>query len=432
MGYILNPDLIISPLNEDFFCVVNPCIPNGIKVINRNQHAVLKRIAICDFDENETGDPAMDNFIAAVLKKEFICNGAKFSHPKPFHGKIRNIDFWIHLSDACNLDCPYCSIQTKPRKTYLNAKDTLHIVETIAIFVRSEGITSLSIRFGGGEPLLNFTQVEVIVRGLRSQLPETCRLELLLITNLTLLTASQLDFIAQNDISVCVSLDGTEEYHNRTRNFNGKGSFQLIERNMELLEQRHVPYHISSVISNRNLDGLEEFVEYLIRKNIVFRLSLVRGEEFDFEKAILVFEAVYKTFERHILSGYEFTRYHNLCNLSFFQPRLLTCGSGINSFAIYTNGDLYPCTHRIGDDTLCSGNICTPGLLKNLLTRPFSPKASFHSDCIECKYKYLCTNACPLFHTAGKSVFCEFNQKMIPKVYRLIGLERLQNIKNRK
>ena len=77
---------------------------------------------------------------------------------------------------------------------------------------------SLKIEFQGGEPLLNFDLVELVIREAASRAEQESRyLEFVIASNLALLDDRVLEVAEEFNVSFSTSLDGPLELHNRAR-----------------------------------------------------------------------------------------------------------------------------------------------------------------------------------------------------------------------
>ena len=117
------------------------------------------------------------------------------------------------LTDGCNLRCEYC-YQRGLR--YPGRHMSLDVARrAVTLFEQSRGVDAPrgSIRFSGGEPLLNYGVVKGIVEEWGDRMMYT------LITNGTLIEESSdlADLIRAHDIELYLSIDGDSESHDINR-----------------------------------------------------------------------------------------------------------------------------------------------------------------------------------------------------------------------
>lgn len=429
--YFRNPNLIIEQIEEDIYSVVNPFIRNGLKILNSKQLKILNHFSGQKstekiFDQNKIKEIDGTKLLDIFKEKLFIrdTNNFNFIIDNPI---VKNINLWIHTTDSCNLNCSYCYINSKEIGNSFNEKTMkqlhLKLIETI----QHNNINSITLRLAGGEPLIQFNIWKPFLKKLKAEIESyNCQFSVIFLTNLTILDDEIINFIKAKEIGIGVSLDGYGEYHNKTRYFkNGKGSFNIIHKNLLRLLEEGIYPTIMTVVSNENLDGLVEFTKFLIEKNLSFRYSLVQGVEFDYQKALQIFNKCFNLFENAIDNGYVFSKKFKLGDLKFFDIFYQTCGAGINTGAIYPDGRFYFCQKQVGNSTQIDTIYSKRDLISIISNGKFYNN-QISDECNNCKYRFICTAGCPLERTNDKkSPACEFYKKMIPETYKLLGKERL-------
>lgn len=129
----------------------------------------------------------------------------------------------------CDHACRYCHAARLP----LDAADADMTIETarqaIAIAFQSPSRT-LTFEFQGGEPLANAEVVRFVIEHAR-ELNRSYQKELnfSLVTNLTCMEESFLDWLVAPDIGVCTSLDGPQDLHDDNRHLlGGRSAFAVV------------------------------------------------------------------------------------------------------------------------------------------------------------------------------------------------------------
>jgi len=168
-----------------------------------------------------------------------------------------SLSFWV--TDHCNLSCPMCWV--KPAKTknvdYLNTREIYAVIKQVAPFNPRIGLT-------GGEPLLRKDVVEIISyavgKGLRVGLN----------TNGMLLADYAEELVSAGLDTISVSLDGTEEVHDRLRG--RPGSYRRALAGIFALDQarrrrgrRRPLVRILATITNQNFREIPQFLSELHR-----------------------------------------------------------------------------------------------------------------------------------------------------------------------
>jgi uncharacterized protein len=179
----------------------------------------------------------------------------------------------LKITNRCNLNCIYCYADNKNNKdmdfkTAKNAIDYLLGIDN-----------QLKIQFTGGEPLLNFKLIEKVVDYCNSNYNN---IQYAIQTNATLIDEKIAERIKELNIKVGVSIDGLEVNDILRPYKNGKPSTLDTLKGMYLLKAYNIPYGVTTVVTNKNLPYLEEFVNYLIAfgvKSISFDLLKPKKRE---------------------------------------------------------------------------------------------------------------------------------------------------------
>ncbi len=429
-----NPNLITIPLDNGFTSLVNPFIPNGIRIINALQYKVLEACSKYAVDEVAKifaiCPDKLEDFLQKMIVRGFISFNDKFqTEINPLH-KNESLDFWIHVTDSCNMNCRYCFITTKGTQQDFDIKQLPSLIDTLKLYIMAHDVKKISIRYSGGECLLKFDLLQQIHQYFK-ELDDFANLKFYLLTNLTIINNDILDFIIKDKITVSTSLDGINYNSNLARVKNLPISKHLnIVNNIEKIRSKGIDPIVQTVVTISNMESLEETILYYVENRIKHRIGFVHGESLDYEKLCNILERVYIKIESKILSGYEFSKYHVLGELKFLHQNCFNCAAGVNSFMIYVNGDIYYCPQELGR-AFPRGNIKENKSLWAIMNNYSFQRQNINSDCKKCQYRNICCSGCPLERINGKSVACELNKKIIPIVYRLLSLEKMYHILNK-
>jgi radical SAM protein with 4Fe4S-binding SPASM domain len=168
-------------------------------------------------------------------------------------------------TELCNYRCKMCHVwgetgwaRKEPEKAISEQLEITVLKRFIdEVLVENKNI---SVLLSGGEPLL-YKHIVELGQYLRSK-----KLTTYLLTNGTLIKEN-IDFILNNIIGLCLSIDGPEKYHDSIRQ---EGSFQEICSNLEALmkEKKRLrklfPYiQINMTISQYNYASVKDFVREL-------------------------------------------------------------------------------------------------------------------------------------------------------------------------
>ena len=141
----------------------------------------------------------------------------------------------IVLTLDCNLACPYCFEGHFRENIAMSEETAALLIEYVTREQLGRG-RDVELRFYGGEPLMAMPRLKQIAVSLGKAAAHAGRkFSFTMVTNATLLTPAVVaELLPLGLTSAQITLDGTEEIHNRQRPFvSGKGSFALILANLK-------------------------------------------------------------------------------------------------------------------------------------------------------------------------------------------------------
>ena len=432
----VHPKLISERLDSDFFVIVNPYRSNAIKVVNKLQRDVILRLdGTKDIDhlteELRVSEKELRDFLNIFTEKDFINYSGEFL-PQKWPDETTALNLWVHTTESCTLRCSYCYIEGKHTQNHMQEETIRQIEQQLIRTADERNLQSVYIRLSGGEAMIRFKEWKQSLQRLFHEFEsKECAFQAGFLSNLTLLTNEMISFFKEYDIPIGVSLDGLKEYHDRNRKFpDGSGSFSIVSRNLDKLLDNGIRVNILTVVSNENMAGLPDFCDWLVEKRLPFRFSFVSGVHLDYSRLDPILEECYRRFEKHIEAGYPFTRLHSLCDLKFNELNFWTCSSGFSTGTVHVNGDVYFCQVHLGSEKVLGSVVDEHHNLLDIIEQGAKYKGGpLPEECEACVYRYICSAGCPLFRENGKSSACSIYKKYIPIIYRLMGLERLKNIR---
>lgn len=172
---------------------------------------------------------------------------------------------------ACNLDCHYCFV-THHYADHTNKLKLKVVQDALAAYQPASSGRNLNFGFFGGEPLMNWDVIYQSIEHAKKVADREKRsLQVHITTNATLVTPEIADYLAENNVSFIVSIDGTEEFHNNNRPYHlGEGTYKDVLRGLEYLAnayhkkhpQKEVPITLRGTFDNSGVD-LTECVKHL-------------------------------------------------------------------------------------------------------------------------------------------------------------------------
>jgi uncharacterized protein len=227
-------------------------------------------------------------------------------------------------------------------------------------------------------------------------------------TNGTLLTPDDGAFFERHAFAVTVSLDGSEELHDRTRPFkSGQKSFARIMTNVRplLARQRRMQVSARVTVTPRNMDllrTLNGFVDlgfHSVGFSPMLSSPTCRDEmeSDDLETLLEQMMACGHEFERRIRVGerYPFANLVNaLHEIHRGTHRPYPCGAGAGYLGVSADGGLFACHRFVGDDAGAMGNLAE-GVDQGRQNRWLTNRHVHRQEpCRSCWARYLCGGGC--------------------------------------
>lgn len=346
------------------------------------------------------------------------CSIRKFTHITEEQWKRGEVvhKLWLSLTETCNMNCKYCFGEYGQKST--NSMMSIEMAKRcIDYFFRyaNKNIDCYSVRFFGGEPLLNKDVMKYAINYINERAKSlNKRISYLVTTNGTLLDNEMIRIIIDNNISVNISIDGSKKTHDCNRILkNGEGSFDKVLMCVNKFKAEEYKNVIARVtLSKTGLAAFKQDIEYLwsigfdqiyvdlaeTNKNELSigleDMQLLSGQMDEILK-IMMMRYINKDFKalRNISDAY-----------AFIEKRLLkeAC-MYFNPFTIQFTpaGDIYKCCRTINRDDIYSGNIN-----EGIKWSDFYRQYNYDKKCGDCWAKRLCGGGCKSIE--HRDVYCEF------------------------
>lgn len=365
--------------------------------------------------------------------------------------------FIIVITNRCNLNCIYCqagrinSLDKKYDMDYITAKKTIDLI----LQFPSKSIT---IEFQGGEPLLNFGIIKFIVDNIKKMNVDK-KVNFSIVSNLIEIDQEKVNFILENNISLCTSCDGDSEIQNYNRPFIGGSCFDILEENLQLiknaLQNKGIGINGILTATKKTLQKPKEVVDEYLRlglnsiyirpinpfglaKKTFKTIGYSPNEFLDFyikcldyivevnREGKIFIEGMAQIFLKKILGKY------GVNHMEYRSP----CGAAIGQIAINYDGNIYTCDEgrmmaQSGDDSFKIGNLnfSTFGtLFDNAVTKTMCYASCMEGfpRCNQCTYLPYC-GVCPIInYTEEGDIFknnafrCTVNEGIIDHIFSMI------------
>lgn len=192
---------------------------------------------------------------------------------------VKQITF--EVTDRCNLKCKYCGYgdfyedYDRRENKNLDIRSAKNLLDYFAEIWNSPWNIShrrnIYISFYGGEPLLNFPFIKEIIEYLKQKKFVHNHFTFSMTTNGMLLN-KLIDYLAENNVKLLISLDGDEENNVYRVDLNGNPVYSKIIRNIEDLKDTYPGYfkdhvNFNAVLQNKNsVEGVYHFFKERFNK----------------------------------------------------------------------------------------------------------------------------------------------------------------------
>lgn len=437
------PEVVEIRIDPEHILLFNPVGDGSPVVVNELAYRIFRRFTepatVRDIMTSRPADGAND-VTATFRRLHQVSLVQPTGHrARPTFANSSVLTAWLHVTNACNLRCPYCYVH-KSAEGMDEATGTAAVEAVVASAVR-HGFPTIKLKYAGGEASLNHRLMLHLHRLARERTAQHgLRLDATLLTNGVALPVPLVETLKAEDIKVMISLDGVGDQHDRQRpTVNGKASFPFVEATIAQLVKRGLAPHLSITITNRNAEGLANVVRFALDRDLTFSLNFFRDNECAASSADLqyteqvIIEAMLKAFD---VIGERLPRWSVLGTVldrgQLFERRQRSCGVGQDYVVIDQRGGVAKCHMEI-ERTL--GDVFTSDPLR--LVRADRSSAlnlavEEKEGCRNCAWRYSCSGGCTIatFRATGrydiKSPNCNIYRVIYPAVLKLEGLRLLK------
>lgn len=423
----LAPQLYTARLPHNFTLAFSPLAPAGPVVLNPQAVERLQQ-----FQHPQPLEQAVDYTLAQsglLLPAEH--------EPTLSWGRPVTLTAWLHVTNACNLDCPYCYIRKSSQR--MSTEVGLATIEAVFQSAEQNGFKAVKLKYAGGEAALHFKLVQQL-HAHAQQLAAEKGLDLraVVLSNGTVWTPDMARWLVDSGVKLMISLDGVGAAHDVQRpTRGGGGTFAHIERNVDhILLPAGVHPDISITITGRNAAGAADAVAWAIERDLPFSLNFYRENllsasyhdlKLEEQQIIEGMRQAYRVVEKYLpirpfLGG--------LLDRVQAEAHTHTCGVG-QSYLVFTHtGQVAQCQMHLGEGKIFTG---ADDPLR-LVSQGAIPVVSVdHKEgCRTCVWRYRCAGGCPLetYRATGRfevqSPHCHIYTSLFPEALRLEGLRLLK------
>jgi uncharacterized protein len=425
---------------ENYLLIYNPISQNNVTILNKEATYIFKLInnkrTVQDiyFLAKKLDPTTTIESILKIFNNFFESEIVKTEQPKKQAVGLKkykkSLSIWMHITNQCNQRCKYCYVwKTPDNMSEALAKKVIKKVLTDGIKHKFEHFI---VKFSGGECLLELPKMLKIIHfanDFANKLNVKITYEVL--TNGVLMTKKIAKLLKKHNITVGISLDGLEKYHDSQRVFSdGSGTFKYVIKGINNLLEQKVPFGVTITVTSKNIKNMPDLTRYLLKRGISFNFNLFRENPCAQNGLMANIPDLIKYLKKSCQIIYDNPPRYSMLNrmldmIAFRGKRLLTCGMGHGYLTVMHDGKIASCQMTMGNPigTIYDNDIIET-MIKGNFIRPHNLTVEGKKPCKDCLWKYACCGGCPLlaFYQCGRfdiaSAYCAVYKAIIPEILR--------------
>lgn len=325
-------------------------------------------------------------------------------------------------SQTCNLACTYCFASQAHSKEYI---DKLILTKAYDYILKNNNKEKHFSFIGGGEPMIVWKLLEWSFEYIFSHKENDDKVFFNITTNATLFNNDILLTIKKYDVYINVSFDILKDIQDAQRPFqrNGGSSFDVVHKNIKMLDDNNISYGIRSTITTKNVLLMPEMVRFVADnypnlKSLHFEPVTDNVEDKYYQEYINHFFQARKIAKRYNIDLY------NSMTRSIFNIARHFCNGEL---CLTPTGDIVAC-HRVSSvrdkyfNRFCYGKITDKEV--DMSTDKYQNFLRFSQakgeNCQQCFAFWHCAGICPMERVAinDKQLAskCEFMREIIKRI----------------
>jgi uncharacterized protein len=430
--WVRQGELLALPLEDGWQAVFSGGGPVGVAALNREAAGVLDAFehpirprqavrALPDLPPEEIGRAIGELVRAGLLRPA----GGASPAPMP----QTTLSAWLHLTEDCNLSCPYCYADRGSRS--MSDRVGQRAVDRLLQLAAEGGYARLKLKYAGGEPTLRFPLIRALhERAAGGAARAGLVLEEVILTNGVGLTGEMLAYAAEAGMRLMVSLDGGREAHDRLRAMpDGRSTYAAVVDSVERAIEHGLRPNISITLTALNLDGFGGAAAFALARDLPFNLnfyrpcvagpggmlpaSLVPDPERLVARVLEVLALVARR------PGYPWPLGGILDRVQIGVPHPYPCSAGRDYLAVDTQGRVAACQMLLANpwsdlraaDPLAAVRAKGEALFQRGLEG---------TECQDCPWRTACAGGCPLLRdTPLHDAYCRVYRALLPQLIRL-------------
>lgn len=424
------PAAYTTPLPHNFHLALSPYAPGGPSILNPLAWERWQAFAT----PQSLSQPVDVDLAQQLLIQP---HGAT---PKAEQGSPETLTAWLHITNACNLDCPYCYVRKSSAR--MSEAVGLQAVEKLFQSAQQQGFRRVKLKYAGGEATLHFKLVRRLhERAMQLSAVTGIGLKEVVLSNGVHLREADALWLRDNGVKLMISLDGIGESHNQLRPLRNRphtDTFSQIAHTIDnVLHPLGIKPDITMTVTAVNAQAAPDVAQWaMIDRDLPLSFNFYRQNILSASRSDLALEeqtlidgmlAAYGVIEKNVpkrpfLNG--------LLDRVQAEAHTHTCGVGQSYVVITHTGQLAQCQMHLD-------NPVSPGLDGEIIPLVANgPLRNISVDdkegCRSCEFRYRCSGGCPLetFRATGRwdvqSPNCNIYKTLYPAALRLEGLRLMK------
>lgn len=434
-------DVLELSLNDGHSVLFGPLGNGGVVVVNEAArgifHSFRRPSTVTDAVLAGHDPDVAASVIGRLVEQELIHQPQ--SGPTPQFRPSRELTAWLHVTNSCNLRCPYCYVHKSNEG--MDHSVAQHAVDSLVSSAVDHDFRSLRLKYAGGEASLNAAVLLALHDHAVARCDETgLGLSAVLLSNGVAISDALVGDLKTRDIRMMISLDGIGAAHDAQRpTVAGRPSSAMVVRTIDRLLSAGLAPHISITITNRNVAAVAPVVRFALERDLTFSFNFFRDNDCAASFADLQYN------EHAMISGLReaFAVIEELLppwsilgsvldRGQLLEPRQRSCGVGDDYVVIDQNGQIAKCHMEIGA-TL--GDVRTVDPVRAIRDDTAGVRNLLVEDkegCRGCTWRHWCSGGCAVatFRATGRfdvrSPNCNIYKAIYPEALRLEGLRVLR------
>lgn len=356
----------------------------------------------------------------------------------------------INVSNVCNLRCKYCYASGGNYGVEENFICTNVLENVLSKFYKIFDQID-TIQLFGGEPALNLDSIEYVGKFLNKNNIKT---QIGIVTNSTISDDRFIDLISKYKINVTVSIDYKTVHDKLRPNKDGSPTYDKIMKNILEMNKKtgqHKMFEVTYTnVHKENGINITDIIADIKSKfkGVNIHITPVSSEDKnyklqdrnDFINSIKDIEQKNKSIgnkeQKLDYSLYSCIR----TNIKYKLNNTHFCNAGINTIAVSTKGDIYPCFYFTENPNFKICNIMddfevVKSKISDMRKQYFSHLKNENEDCKNCFANTVCRGCIGANYNANKKIYmpekahCDMTRKMLEQ-YLIESVTKIEEKKH--